>query len=216
MVKMPVVKLVDALLKMAKPVVTVPVPTVVGPANAEEELYPEFVMEPAPAWIKRLAAPLVLTPLNITVMRRAQDGIPVKSMNVPLVLFCAVASVNGWVSIAGVTAAVLPVVTRVPLLAGTVAVKVPAVLGTSRVTEPPPVLLSLTGMVASSRDMVGKGAVMSLSGNTRGSLSLFYRRKQTKMTVLAVNNQLHTPRLSGRIPHNILDAGATISSRPLV
>lgn len=88
----------------------------------------------------------MLTPLSITVMRRTHDGMPVKSLLVPLVLACEVPSVNGCVSIAGVTAAVLPVVTRVPVLAGMTALKVPAVAGTSRVTEPPPELFRRTGM----------------------------------------------------------------------
>lgn len=95
----------------------------------------------------------------MTLIRRAQDGMPVKSMNVPLVLFCADISVSGCVSIAGVTAAVLAVVTRVPLLAGTVAVKVLAVLGTSKVTLPPPEELSFKGMAYTTVQVEPEGTV---------------------------------------------------------
>jgi hypothetical protein len=48
--------------------------------------------------------PPVLTPFNITVIRFAQDGMPVKSMLVPLVVATEVASVSGCESLAGVTA----------------------------------------------------------------------------------------------------------------
>ena len=48
-----------------------------------EDTYPEFVTEPEPIWIKGDDVPLILTPLNITVIRLAVDGIPVKSMLVP-------------------------------------------------------------------------------------------------------------------------------------
>jgi hypothetical protein len=48
--------------------------------------------------------PLVLTPLNITVIRFTHDGMPVKSMLVPLVVATDVASVSGCESFAGVTA----------------------------------------------------------------------------------------------------------------
>ncbi len=53
----------------------------------------------------RSVVPLVLTPFSITVIRFTQDGMPVKSMLVPLVVATAVASVSGCESFAGVTAA---------------------------------------------------------------------------------------------------------------
>jgi hypothetical protein len=46
----------------------------------------------------------VLTSLNIIVNRFTQDGTPVKSIAVPLVVATAVASVSGCESFAGVTA----------------------------------------------------------------------------------------------------------------
>jgi hypothetical protein len=55
------------------------------------ELYPEDTIPPeVPSRIKKELVPLALTPLNITVIRLIQDGIPVKSMLVPLVEATAV------------------------------------------------------------------------------------------------------------------------------
>jgi hypothetical protein len=78
-------------------------------------------------------------------MRFTHDGMPVKSTDVPLAV-CAVINVNGCDSIVGVTVAELPVTTAVPVIAGTVSVNVDAVLGVSRVTEPPPDELSFNGI----------------------------------------------------------------------
>ena len=50
-------------------------------------IYPDVSKPPAsPSLKSQLLVPLVLTPSNITVILFAQDGIPVKSMLVPLVL----------------------------------------------------------------------------------------------------------------------------------
>lgn len=48
-----------------------------------------------------MLVPLVETPANITVILFTQDGMPVKSMLVPLVVATAVASVSGWASCVG-------------------------------------------------------------------------------------------------------------------
>jgi hypothetical protein len=50
-------------------------------------------MLPAPICIKKLDEPLPLTPLSITVMRLTQEGIEVKSIDVPLVVATAVPEV---------------------------------------------------------------------------------------------------------------------------
>jgi hypothetical protein len=59
----------------------------------------------SPSCIIGLDEPLPLIPFIITVIRFAQDGMPVKSMLVPLVVATAVESVSGCESFAGVTAA---------------------------------------------------------------------------------------------------------------
>jgi hypothetical protein len=63
---------------------------------------------------------LVLTPANITVTRFTQLGIPVKSMLVPLVLFCAVPLT---------IALFAPLTTAVPLVFGNVMLLLPATGG---------------------------------------------------------------------------------------
>jgi len=63
-----------------------------GP-SVDDPKYPLVVKLVEPIWTKRLLVPLVLTPLNIIVMRFTQDGMPVKSMLVPLVLACEVPEV---------------------------------------------------------------------------------------------------------------------------
>lgn len=50
-------------------------------------------------------APLVLTPLKTTVIRLTHEGIPVKSLEVPLVVAMAVPLVSFWDSLTGVTLA---------------------------------------------------------------------------------------------------------------
>jgi hypothetical protein len=52
------------------------------------EAYPEVTKpEVAPIRTSMLLVPDLLTPLKITVIRFTQDGMPVKSMLVPLVVF---------------------------------------------------------------------------------------------------------------------------------
>lgn len=57
------------------------------------ESYPEAIIDPEPNCNKKLLVPFVLTPLSITVTRRTHDGMPVKSILVPLVEATAVAAV---------------------------------------------------------------------------------------------------------------------------
>lgn len=76
-------------------------------------------------------------------MRFTQLGMPVKSIFVPLVDAFAVSSVNFCDSMVGVTVPVSAVDTSDPVLSGSVRVRVDAVLGSCRVTEPPPDELSL-------------------------------------------------------------------------
>ena len=66
--------------------------------------------------------PFVLTPLNITVTRFAQLGMPVKSMLVPLVDATAVPET---------IALFAPLTTAVPLVVGNVIVLLPATAGAS-------------------------------------------------------------------------------------
>jgi hypothetical protein len=79
----------------------------------EVEEYPDVVKEPAPICKRRPVVPFELTPLNITVIRFTQEGIPVKSMLVPDVLATAVPDV---------IALLAPLTTIVPVPAGTVTV----------------------------------------------------------------------------------------------
>lgn len=58
----------------------------------------------SPSCTRSALVPFVLTPLNITVTRFTHDGMPVKSMDVPLVLACAVPEVITLLAIAVITA----------------------------------------------------------------------------------------------------------------
>lgn len=89
-----VVVAADMLLPQEKPDVVVAAPTaplvVIAPVIEE---YPDVATEPPPICICKEDVPFVLTPLNITVTRFTQDGIPVKSMLVPDVEATAVPEV---------------------------------------------------------------------------------------------------------------------------
>lgn len=75
-----------------------------------------------------LDVPFVETPLNITVIRLTQDGMPVKSMLVPEVEATAVPETM---------LELRPLTATVPVPAGRVSVPFVAVLGSCRVTLPP-------------------------------------------------------------------------------
>jgi hypothetical protein len=83
---------------------------------------------------------LVLKLLNITVMRFTHDGMPVNSMLVPEVDACAVAETM---------LELRPLTATVPVPAGKVSVPFVAVLGSCRVTLPPPLELSFRLMAYS-------------------------------------------------------------------
>ena len=82
----------------------------------------------------------MLIPLNSTVTRRTQDGMPVKSMLVPEVDATAVPDTM---------LELRPLTATVPVPAGKVSVPFVAVLGSCRVTLPPPLELSFTLMAYS-------------------------------------------------------------------
>jgi hypothetical protein len=81
---------------------------------------------------------LVLTPLNITVIRFTQEGIDVKSMLVPDVLALAVPDV---------IALLTPMTETVPVPAGIVAVKLLAVFVGTSSTLPPLAAANLTPII---------------------------------------------------------------------
>ena len=69
-------------------------PTALFPMALLPEMYPVVSMPPeSPIWAKKALAPFVLTPLNITVIRFTQDGMLVKSIDVPDVEATAVPEV---------------------------------------------------------------------------------------------------------------------------
>jgi hypothetical protein len=61
----------------------------------QDEVYPLVAIAALPTCILTALFPFVLTPFSITVIRFTQDGMPVKSMLVPLVVATAVESVSG-------------------------------------------------------------------------------------------------------------------------
>ena len=82
----------DLIVKPVVYTLTPGVALMVLPVHA----YPDVSTEPAPIWIIGGLVPLVLTPLNITVIRLTQDGILVKSMLVPDVDATAVPETIGY------------------------------------------------------------------------------------------------------------------------
>ena len=83
--------------------------------------------------------PFVLTWLNITVICLTHDGMLVKSIEVPEVLFCAVPETMLLLT---------PLTETVPVPAGIVATKLLAVAGGLISTEPPLADTNLTPMTA--------------------------------------------------------------------
>ena len=104
--------------------------------------YPVVATVPDPTCTITSATPFTLTPLNITVILLTQDGIPVKSIDVPEVDATAVPEVNvptplGVPEITGeVKVCPVAVVITVPLTAGKVKTVLPATAGAWSVTEP--------------------------------------------------------------------------------
>ena len=80
----------DLIVKPVVYTLTPGVALMVLPVHA----YPDVSTEPAPIWIIGGLVPLVLTPFNITVIRFTQDGMPVKSLDVPEVVACDVPLTN--------------------------------------------------------------------------------------------------------------------------
>ena len=96
--------------------------------------YPLVSMPPlSPSWIWMLLVLFVLTPSNITVMRLTHDGMPVKSIEVPLVDATAVARVRE-----------VPKVATVPVLSGNVRVRLVLVAGGTMVAMPVPLCDSIS------------------------------------------------------------------------
>lgn len=85
--------------------------------------YPDVVTEPAPICTCITLVPLVLTPLNITVIRFTHEGIPVNVMLVPDVDATAVANVLTDI----VAVAACKVIVLVPATAGAASVTCPDV-----------------------------------------------------------------------------------------
>ena len=79
-------------IRAPKPVVKLD--TVYAGPSEDAPVYPDVVTLPAPICNYTKLEPFVLTPASITVMRFTQDGMPVKSMDVPLVDACAVDTVS--------------------------------------------------------------------------------------------------------------------------
>ena len=104
--------------------------------------YPDvvYVVEPVPSWTRILELPFPETLLNITVIRLTHDGMPVKSMLVPEVDATAVPETM---------LELRPLTATVPVPAGRVSVPFVAVLGSCRVTLPPPEELSFRLMTYS-------------------------------------------------------------------
>jgi hypothetical protein len=97
-----------------KPVVELPVLSVVDPKRVAEPRYPVASMpDDVPILTSMMLVPLVLTPLNITVTRFTQLGIPVKSIDVPLVEATAVPDL---MMLLGAAMVVVPSVFRTTLL----------------------------------------------------------------------------------------------------
>ena len=84
-------------------------------------------MLPAPICIKKLDEPLPLTPLSITVILLTQDGIEVKSIDVPLVEATAVPLTIELLT---------PLTTTEPVPAGSDSVLEPATAGADKVIVP--------------------------------------------------------------------------------
>jgi hypothetical protein len=107
-------------------------------AKPDAETYPLVLKDPAPICKRKLAVPERLTPLKSTVIRFAQDGMPVKSIAVPEVVACAVPSVSEPpdestpvtfpVRLPVTLPVTLPVIGAVIPLAVTVAAVVPLIL----------------------------------------------------------------------------------------
>jgi hypothetical protein len=87
-----------------------------APFVDDVEMYPVVSTPPeSPICNHGDVDPTVLTPLSDTVIRLTHDGIPVKSLNVPEVVACAVPSVSFCCKDAGVNPVGVSVATGLPL-----------------------------------------------------------------------------------------------------